>query len=310
MLKAKLIVVGGEAKATEINLKLPTVIGRGREGVSLTIAHRLVSRRHTELFEQDGQLYAKDLGSLNGTFVNNTRISAPQLIQPEELLTLGNVTFRAVYEHSQSATVNQELPAGGDLETVEAPELVATKTDEDDAPETKDVPEKIPVQRNETVEAPPLVTPAAASVKEANDIIDEVRVDLDDVDVLDELALSAAGLTDNSLLASAIAEDDTDNGNQTEDAPEAKSKPPAETESSFIIFGEGVKSVDDESVSLSDIGGLPAAESHVSYLGSMNFDGEGIVEQVESVMLDIGDEASSSDVDSSSLGSFLRKLPK
>ncbi len=98
MFSAKLVVVGGDAKKKEVNLKLPTVIGRGREGVSLTLPHKLVSRKHTELFERDGHLFVKDLGSLNGTFVNNQRIESEQLLRPNELLTLGNVTFRAVYE--------------------------------------------------------------------------------------------------------------------------------------------------------------------------------------------------------------------
>lgn len=97
MLKVKLVVVGGDAKAKEVNLRLPTVIGRGRD-VNLTLPHALVSRRHTELFEKDGYLYVKDLGSLNGTYVNNRKISSQQRLAPNELLTLGNVTFRAMYD--------------------------------------------------------------------------------------------------------------------------------------------------------------------------------------------------------------------
>lgn len=98
MLSVKLVVVGGEAKSKEVQLKLPTIIGRGREGVSLTLPHKLVSRKHTELFEQEGQLFVRDLGSLNGTYVNSQRIAESQPLKPNELLTLGNVTFRAVYD--------------------------------------------------------------------------------------------------------------------------------------------------------------------------------------------------------------------
>ncbi len=97
MLKAKLVVVGGDAKAKEVNLRLPCVIGRGREA-SLTLPHPLVSRLHTEIFEKDGKLFVKDLGSLNGTFLNNNRLESEQPLEPNQLLTLGNVTFRAVYE--------------------------------------------------------------------------------------------------------------------------------------------------------------------------------------------------------------------
>jgi predicted component of type VI protein secretion system len=113
MISAKLIVVGGDAKATEVNLKLPTTIGRGREA-SLTLPHALVSRLHCEIVERDGQLIVRDLGSLNGTFINNQRIEGEQPLLPDELLTLGTVTFRAQYqlpEPAMSTQPPQAVPA-------------------------------------------------------------------------------------------------------------------------------------------------------------------------------------------------------
>ena len=95
MLKAKLMIIGGDAVQTEVQLKLPTTIGRGRES-NLTVPHALVSRRHTEIIERDGRLFVRDLGSLNGTFVNNKRIVEEMPLDPDQLLTLGNITFRAV----------------------------------------------------------------------------------------------------------------------------------------------------------------------------------------------------------------------
>ena len=98
-MKAKLVVVGGDAKAAEVTLKLPTVIGRGRDA-TLTLPHPLVSRQHCEIFESGGQLFVRDLGSLNGTYVANERVSEAPL-PPGELLTVGTVTFRAVYDAGQ-----------------------------------------------------------------------------------------------------------------------------------------------------------------------------------------------------------------
>lgn len=95
-LNAKLVVVGGEVKTDEIKLRLPSTIGRGR-GTSIMLPHPLVSRQHCELFEADGQLMVRDLGSLNGTFVNNQKITEAPL-PSGELLTIGTVTFRAVYD--------------------------------------------------------------------------------------------------------------------------------------------------------------------------------------------------------------------
>ena len=110
MLKAKLVVVGGDAKQAEIDLNLPTVIGRGREA-NLTVPHALVSRRHTEIFEHDDRLYVRDLGSLNGTFINNQRIETDQPLEPNQLLTLGNITFRAVYEIGDHVQAQSETAA-------------------------------------------------------------------------------------------------------------------------------------------------------------------------------------------------------
>lgn len=98
-MEAKLVVVGGEAKAAEIDLKLPTVIGRGREA-KLTLPHPLVSRLHCEIYEADGQLVVKDLESLNGTFIGNERITGTAVLPAGELLTIGTVTFRAVYQQN------------------------------------------------------------------------------------------------------------------------------------------------------------------------------------------------------------------
>lgn len=111
MLKAKLLVVGGDARFGEVQLNLPTTIGRGREAI-LTLPHPLVSRLHCEIFERDGKLVVKDLESLNGTFVNNQKIVGEELLEPEQLLTLGNVTFRAVYEVGVACDPMEVSPVG------------------------------------------------------------------------------------------------------------------------------------------------------------------------------------------------------
>ncbi len=96
MVNAKLIVVGGNTEENEIPLQLPVVVGRGVE-VDLAVPDELVSRRHAEIFESDGRLFVRDLGSKNGTFVNNLRIVDREPLDPDQLLTLGTVTFRAIY---------------------------------------------------------------------------------------------------------------------------------------------------------------------------------------------------------------------
>lgn len=113
MIKAKLIVVGGDTKRTEVSLKkLPVTIGRAKEA-SITLPHSLVSRKHCELFEKNDKLFVRDLNSLNGTYLNNERITETHSILPGQLLTLGNVTFRASYSlDSENETTPKAVPNG------------------------------------------------------------------------------------------------------------------------------------------------------------------------------------------------------
>ncbi|MBC7852409.1 MAG: FHA domain-containing protein [Pirellulaceae bacterium] len=123
-INAKLVVVGGEVKTAEIKLRLPCTIGRGR-GCTIMLPQALVSRQHCELFESSGKLMVRDLGSLNGTFVNNQKIAEASPVNSEELLSIGTVTFRVVYEGAgassppagpgpvMKSSANETLPAVG-----------------------------------------------------------------------------------------------------------------------------------------------------------------------------------------------------
>lgn len=107
--QARLVVIDGEAKARQFDLELPATIGRSRS-TDVTLGHPLVSRRHCEVFESDGLLMLRDLGSLNGTFVGRTRLTEEAMpIEPGEQFTVGPVTFQAVYQ------------AGVDRQTLDAP---------------------------------------------------------------------------------------------------------------------------------------------------------------------------------------------
>jgi pSer/pThr/pTyr-binding forkhead associated (FHA) protein len=109
-LNVTLVVVGGDVKTPEVKLRLPSTVGRGRD-CSIMLRHPLVSRQHCELFEAGGGLMVRDLGSLNGTFVNNLRIEGDSPLQPGQLLTVGTVTFRAMYEAGDVDSAPPTTPA-------------------------------------------------------------------------------------------------------------------------------------------------------------------------------------------------------
>jgi pSer/pThr/pTyr-binding forkhead associated (FHA) protein len=119
MLQVTLKVVGGELESAEIPLQLPAIIGRGRD-VAINLSHPLVSRRHCELLESHGQLRVRDLGSLNGTFVGSQRV-VEATVRPGDLLTVGTVTFRALYQPAGIGDVAARAESAAAGETVRTP---------------------------------------------------------------------------------------------------------------------------------------------------------------------------------------------
>ena len=158
-----LVVVGGDAKPTEVNLQLPSVLGRGREA-SLTLPQALISRQHCEVYEEDGKLMVRDLGSLNGTFIGNQRITEAEL-PSGALLTVGTVTFRAVYRSAagdESPTV-AGMPAASEVTT--------------SMPDDKDVEQVLEFLEMKEVEEVTEEVPDEIAVK---DIIDGGEVEMID----------------------------------------------------------------------------------------------------------------------------------
>lgn len=168
-MKAKLIVVGGDAKTTEVELKLPATLGRGREA-TLTLPHPLVSRLHCELYESDRRLFVRDLGSLNGTFINNKRIDGEAELPEGDLLTVGTVTFRSEYDEQAEMRPPEVTPNSFD-ETINAP-----------VEKTVSVPKSVAVESQV-----PTVTPPSEQVDDGLDDEDFDGFDDLDFDELDEL---------------------------------------------------------------------------------------------------------------------------
>ncbi|WP_284618863.1 GGDEF domain-containing protein [Aquabacterium humicola] len=75
---------------------LATVIGRLAD-VGVFIDHPSVSRRHAELEVVAGAMLISDLGSSNGTYVNDVRLEAPRPLKDGDLIRLGKV-FLKYYE--------------------------------------------------------------------------------------------------------------------------------------------------------------------------------------------------------------------
>ncbi len=81
----------------------PFIIGR-RSGIGLSLWFRTVSSQHAALWTEDGQLWLRDLGSTNGTYVNGQRITEPVRIGAEDLLHFAEAPFRVRRQSPTSLT--------------------------------------------------------------------------------------------------------------------------------------------------------------------------------------------------------------
>lgn len=94
---AILVVRGGEDEGAYYVLSRPlTTIGRA-ESCDISFDDITVSRHHSEVMRTDGHYVVRDLGSLNGTYVNQQRVDVVELRQGDEL-QIGK--FRLVFLES------------------------------------------------------------------------------------------------------------------------------------------------------------------------------------------------------------------
>lgn len=131
-MQLRLVVVSGKCKEPELLVTLPVVLGRGREA-TVRVPHALISRRHCQLLESNGYVVVQDMGSLNGTYIDNEPIT-DAVLPPGGLLTLGSLTFRAEYQPTggppstiMEDTVSPDVPAaphaGAPLAATEQPKF-------------------------------------------------------------------------------------------------------------------------------------------------------------------------------------------
>jgi hypothetical protein len=77
-----------EGKARTVQLAASMTIGRAPE-CELLIDDTYASSQHARLFGKNGTWYLEDLGSTNGTFVNDQRLAAPAMVQQGDKIRIG-----------------------------------------------------------------------------------------------------------------------------------------------------------------------------------------------------------------------------
>jgi NADPH-dependent 2,4-dienoyl-CoA reductase/sulfur reductase-like enzyme/pSer/pThr/pTyr-binding forkhead associated (FHA) protein len=100
----------------ETRLSQTKAVTVGRQvGIALLIDHGSVSRRHAEITYANGQYILRDLGSTNGTYVNETRLepNSPYILKNKDQLRFGRVmrfTFQARVAGKKTSVGGTSLP--------------------------------------------------------------------------------------------------------------------------------------------------------------------------------------------------------
>jgi pSer/pThr/pTyr-binding forkhead associated (FHA) protein len=94
----KLVISDDEGKTTSVPLVREEItIGR-KEGNTIRLTDRNVSRRHAKLQKQDGAYVLQDLGSYNGTVINGTRLSDTRSLKIGDQIVIGDYKLNIVEE--------------------------------------------------------------------------------------------------------------------------------------------------------------------------------------------------------------------
>jgi hypothetical protein len=100
-------IVEGRDRGKEIPLNEPLEIGRD-ESAALTLDDDLVSRRHVRVTPAEDGVVVEDLGSTNGTFVDNDQVHGRVHMRPGQELLVGISVFGL--RTRQGATVVRPVP--------------------------------------------------------------------------------------------------------------------------------------------------------------------------------------------------------
>ena len=120
-MEVRFVVVSPASQKRSVAVRLPILVGRSDEA-KFRVQQDSVSRRHCEFFVKDDTVFVRDLGSTNGTLLDDEEIAASvaTLVAPGTVVRVGGIAFRVEYE---STARRVETPSGDD--TVPLPAATA-----------------------------------------------------------------------------------------------------------------------------------------------------------------------------------------
>ncbi|MBA4191300.1 MAG: hypothetical protein C0467_25235 [Planctomycetaceae bacterium] len=175
-----LVVVGGIREGCVVPVRPPFVIGRAA-ACNLRPASHAISSEHCVIEEYEGRVVVRDLGSTNGTFLNDDRLISDCPLRDGDELRVGPLRFLVfkdcpVYITKQADTVVSERQTGEDETVVESERITEDEAarlllSDDDVTGTtpnRGTEEEIAIQEVAAHEASASVEPAVSSAATAS----------------------------------------------------------------------------------------------------------------------------------------------
>ena len=118
----KLVIADDEGKTTVVPLVREEIsIGR-KEGNTIRLTERNVSRRHAKLLRVNGSVMVEDLGSYNGVKVNGRKIDGQTTVEAGDQIVIGD--YRLALQ-TEAAQADAQPPAGDEASSDAATALIA-----------------------------------------------------------------------------------------------------------------------------------------------------------------------------------------
>ena len=86
------VIAPDEQRGRSYELLDELTVGRAA-GCHIALDDRFVSQLHARMFRRDDQCFIEDLGSTNGTFLNDEKVTGPALLSKSDQVRIGSVVM-------------------------------------------------------------------------------------------------------------------------------------------------------------------------------------------------------------------------
>lgn len=132
----KIQAISGDLTGQEIAVDRDLLVGR-HQSADVVLQAAEISRKHAALLLKDNALWVQDLGSSNGTFVNDVRIAAETQLQDQDIVQFSSLKF-SVLAPVAEVEVAPELEATAEKLVEDAEKTAAQQMNDQGMPELKE----------------------------------------------------------------------------------------------------------------------------------------------------------------------------